>query len=105
MPRYDLQTRYIFIIELKQIYRTSKSGLGVRTTRDFIKGEIVAEYPGDLITTWKVYKERVASYDMCPLPSSFIFEFKWRGKSYWYEIKRNLFVTMKADFFIFNAAI
>ena len=45
---------------------------------------------------------RTRVYDMCSHPPSFIFQFKWKEKSYWYEIKLNSFVTIKDEFIVFT---
>lgn len=71
-----------------QIYQTRKSGLGVRTTRAFFKGEIIAQYPGDLISTVHELNQREVIYDNNTTTDSYIFMFKWKGKTYWYVCHR-----------------
>jgi len=65
-----------------QIYQTSKSGLGIRTTRVFRRGEIVCQYPGDLITTRHEHNLRELKYSKSS--ASYMFMFRWKDKTYWY---------------------
>jgi len=67
-----------------QIYQTSKSGLGVRTTRAFNRGEIIAQYPGDLITTRQEHDQRELKYGNTAPLNSYMFMFRWKEKCYWY---------------------
>jgi len=79
---------------------TRKSGLGIRTTREFFKGEIIGEYTGELISTRTEYMAIKSRYEDCRFPSSYIYEFKWNGKSYWYAHEIYFFINN-----IFDAAI
>lgn len=69
-----------------QVYRTRKSGLGIRTTREFVKDEIIAEYPGDLLLLSRKESEaREKQYTELGIASSFMYAFKWRDTTCWYS--------------------
>jgi hypothetical protein len=61
-------------------------GLGVKTTRLFLKGEVVAEYPGDLVRKWSEYKRRDNKYNASGKNESFLYEFFVKGKRYWFVL-------------------
>jgi hypothetical protein len=58
--------------------------LGVRTTRDFMQGEVVAEYSGELVKTLRDYKRRESQYDVAGVNGGFLFKFCVQGKLYWF---------------------
>ena len=58
--------------------------LGVRTTRDFMLGEVVAEYSGDLVKTLRDYKRRESQYDAAGVTGGFLFKFCVQEKLYWF---------------------
>jgi hypothetical protein len=73
----------MFILRCK-VFHTRKTGRGVRTTRAFCKGEIVAEYPGDLLDSFKEYQSRESEYSKLDPPvGGYMYQFSWKGKTYW----------------------
>lgn len=56
---------------------------GLRTTRDFEEGEIVAEYSGDLILNYAEYLQREKQYDEARVKGGYQFQFNHKGKTLW----------------------
>ena len=69
-----------------KIFKTRNMGLGVRTTRDFMKGEVVAEYSGDLVQSYAEYELREKQNIAAGLSGGYQFQF-WNKES-----KRNWLV-------------
>lgn len=61
-------------------------GLGVKATRLFLKGEVVAEYCGDLVRNWAEFKCRDNNYNASGKNESFLYEFFVKGKRYWFVL-------------------
>jgi hypothetical protein len=71
---------------------------GVRTTRMFRKGEIVARYDGDLILSKTVSESRERQYSFEGISGGHIFEIRVNDKAYWFV----LLLSSYAGFFIQN---
>ena len=56
---------------------------GVRTTRFFKKGDIVAEYAGDLLVSKAEFEAREAKYIAANIEGGHQFKFHLNGKTYW----------------------
>jgi hypothetical protein len=50
-----------------------------------VKGEIIAEYPGDLIHNRQEADAREQAYSESGIASSYMFKIQWKGNSYWYD--------------------
>lgn len=57
---------------------------GVRTTRDFRKGDILAHYAGFLVRSRAEYENREAAYQAAGIEGGHQFKFKVNGKTYWF---------------------
>lgn len=72
-------------------------GLGVKTTRDFLKGEVVAEYSGDLVEEYAEYKLREKKYIAAGLSGGYQFQFWNKGKRNW-SVKNQLCSSIQSFF-------
>lgn len=91
------------VLTFLKIFNTDKMDLGVKTTRDFRKGEVIAEYSGDLVRTYREYKRRENHYDATGFKGSFQFQFWLKGKRFWFvtrHIRTCLKAKLKFDLFI-----
>jgi hypothetical protein len=66
---------------------------GVRTSRHFQKGEIVAEYTGDLLCSSAENEQRETQHAEAQVEGGHIFEFKVNNKTYWL-VNINYFLPM-----------
>ena len=59
-----------------------EKGRGVVATRNYRKGEFVAEYAGDLMDV-SMAKERESKYSLDLSTGCYMYYFKHKGKQYW----------------------
>jgi histone-lysine N-methyltransferase SETD8 len=59
-----------------------EKGRGVVACRDFVRGEFVVEYAGDLIDVG-IAKERESKYSLDLSTGCYMYYFKHNGKQYW----------------------
>lgn len=71
-------------------------GRGLKTTRKFSKGSVVAEYTGDILYSRKEFLKREALYLNDPklAPGGYIFGFNLEGKSYWLVLRMDYFFQL-----------
>ena len=65
-----------------QLVNIKGKGRGVIATRDFMKGDFVVEYAGDLIDL-ATAKVRELKYEKDPSVGCYMFFFHYNDKSYW----------------------
>ena len=65
-----------------EVFNCPIKGRGVKTRKVFKKGEYVAEYKGDFISL-KEAKRRLKNYEKDAEIGSYMYYFKFEGKSYW----------------------
>lgn len=73
---------HFFFLYICQKYQTKKMGLGLRTTRPFVKGEVVAQYTGEFIRYTEA-RRRAGERKSNNCPGDYIFQFPFKGKTYW----------------------
>lgn len=68
-----------------KIFQTQSMGRGLKTTRKFCKGEVVAEYTGEILFSRQDFLEREALYLNDPnlSPGGYIFGFNLGQQKYW----------------------
>jgi hypothetical protein len=88
---HAIRARIANPLEGVRVYETHSMGRGLMTLRPFLKGEVVAEYTGDLISSRKDLLEREEKHrknTKLP-PGGYIFKFNLRGHNYWLVQKSN----------------
>ena len=69
-----------------QIFDTETKGKGVRATRLLLKGELVVEYTGELVSSLAEHEKRELKYSLDKIEGGHQFQARIDEKNFWFVV-------------------